>query len=150
MKTHPVSRRSFLRDAGIVAAAILTPPGSPLFSVWGKPVPFEPISIDLSKSENSALNTIGGARKIPNPRDKKRPIIVTRVSENDVAAFSSKCTHFGCEVALPAKAAIACPCHGATFDLKGKVTGGPARKDLQPFVATLTGSLITITDSGQP
>jgi Rieske Fe-S protein len=57
-------------------------------------------------------------------------VLLTRVSETDVAAFSSKCTHQGCTVE-PDGAELACPCHGSTYEAAtGKVLKGPAPSPL--------------------
>jgi cytochrome b6-f complex iron-sulfur subunit len=47
-------------------------------------------------------------------------------------AFSSRCTHLGCTVRRTAEGFF-CPCHGARYDSEGRVTLGPARKDLPWF-----------------
>jgi len=41
------------------------------------------------------------------------------------AAFSAVCTHQGCPVQWVG-GGFQCPCHGATYDANGQVTGGPA------------------------
>lgn len=56
------------------------------------------------------------------------------VRERDgIHAVSLVCTHLGClikPVENDAEIGYACPCHGSTFNLTGKVLGGPAPKDL--------------------
>jgi Rieske Fe-S protein len=150
MESNNYSRREFIAQVGKSAAAIavLAPVVGSNLVAMGKSVPvaMEPITLDLTKDEYKALAKAGGALKIPNPHDAKKPIIVTRVSETTVAAFSSKCTHWGCEVPLPVNNVITCPCHSATYDVNGKVTHGPAKKDLKTFSATLNGTIITIKE----
>jgi Rieske Fe-S protein len=150
MKTSKVTRREFIVKAGqtALAAAVVAPMmGFDAKASSGKaPLPLEPITLDLAKPDYAALATIGGALKIPNPRDKGKPIIVCRTSETAVAAFSSKCTHMGCEVPVPANGVITCQCHQSQFDATGKVTKGPANKNLAAFSATLEGNVITIKE----
>jgi cytochrome b6-f complex iron-sulfur subunit len=55
-------------------------------------------------------------------------VLVIRDSEG-IYAISAVCTHLGCLV-REKKGALACPCHGAQFNLSGKVLQGPARDDL--------------------
>jgi Rieske Fe-S protein len=152
MDQNKLSRRDFIKNvgAGAMAAAIASPlVGFDVSASSGKaPLPIAPIMLDITKPENAALAKAGGALKIPNPQNKKRPIIVSRTSETEVAAFSSKCTHFGCEVGLPENNVSACPCHGSKFDATGKVIHGPAKKNLMAFSAVLEGSIITIKDMG--
>jgi Rieske Fe-S protein len=150
MDNEKVSRRKFILDAGKTAlAAALTSQmmGFEARASSGKPpLPMTPIVLDLTNQEYAELANVGKAMKIPNPHDAKKPIIVTRVSETDVAAFSSKCTHLGCEVKLPENNVIDCPCHHSKFNLSGKVIRGPAGKDLPAFSATLQGTTVTIKD----
>lgn len=54
-------------------------------------------------------------------------------------ALSSICTHRGCKVMPQDDQTYACKCHGSTFDKDGKVTKGPASKDL-PRLAVATDS----------
>jgi Rieske Fe-S protein len=150
MQNRIISRRAFLQTAGKDALTVaLAAPfiGSNLMaSSKSVPVPMESITLDVTKPEYAVLGQTGGALKIPNPQDKKKPIIVSRTSDTTVAAFSSKCTHWGCEVPLPANNTIECHCHGSVFDASGKVIKGPAHKNLYQFSATLAGSIITIKD----
>lgn len=141
-----ISRRKFCvgLGQGAIAAALVAPLAG--ITAEAKTAPMEPITLDLTGPDYEALSKVGGAIKIPNPYDKKKPIIVSRISETEVAAFSSKCTHFGCEVALPDNGVITCPCHKSQFDAKGKVTHGPAKKDLPSFVAVLSEKAIVIKD----
>jgi Rieske Fe-S protein len=45
-------------------------------------------------------------------------------------ALASTCTHKGCKVRLAPDQSFYCKCHGSTFDREGKVTKGPATRDL--------------------
>jgi Rieske Fe-S protein len=150
MHDRKISRRTFLRTAGKDALTVaLAAPfiGSSLMaSSKSVPVPMEPIILDVTKPEYEMLGKAGGALKIPNPHDKKKPIIINRTSDTTVAAFSSKCNHWGCEVPIPIDNVIKCECHGSVFDGSGKVIKGPAHKNLPQFTATLEGSIITIKD----
>ena len=153
MDGNPLDRREFISKAGqyaILAGLILPITRSAATAIAGaKPAPLEPISLDLEKPEYHALKQVGGAMKIPDPSDKKKPIIVIRSSETQVTAFSSKCTHWGCEVPLPVDGSILCPCHGSIFDANGKVTHGPAKKDLFAYSANLDKTIITIQENSR-
>jgi Rieske Fe-S protein len=149
MDTKNYTRREFLSTSSAYGAAAVvmgSAAGSKILAMSkSAPVPMKAIIIDISRSEYSSLAKAGQALKIPNPHDK-RPIIVNRVSETEVAAFSSKCTHWGCEVELPVNGIITCNCHHSEFTDSGKVIKGPAKKDLSRFSASLSGSIITITE----
>jgi len=47
-----------------------------------------------------------------------------------VIAFSSYCTHRKCKLSAERDLSFYCKCHGSTFDPNGKVTEGPATRDL--------------------
>ena len=47
-------------------------------------------------------------------------------TQDQLFAFSAKCTHEGCTVTFqPAQSIIWCPCHDGRFDLTGRVVSGP-------------------------
>jgi len=62
----------------------------------------------------------------------------------ELHAMSSVCTHRKCDVSLQKDATFYCECHGSTFDVEGKVTKGPARRDLPrlPIVIDANGHVI--------
>jgi Rieske Fe-S protein len=48
-------------------------------------------------------------------------------------ALSAICTHRRCKLDAEPDQTFYCPCHGSTFDVDGKVTEGPARRDLPAY-----------------
>jgi len=48
-------------------------------------------------------------------------------------ALSAICTHRKCKLDAEADKTFYCPCHGSTFDADGKVTQGPARRNLPAY-----------------
>ena len=54
-----------------------------------------------------------------------------------VMAFSAFCTHRKCKLTAERDLSFYCKCHGSTFDPNGKVTEGPATRDL-PVLPTST------------
>jgi Rieske Fe-S protein len=65
----------------------------------------------------------------PTDRD---PAILLRVSDQEVVAFSQKCTHLGCVVFYEAgEDRWHCPCHEGNFDtVTGDVLSGPPPRPL--------------------
>ena len=149
MDYEHISRREFVADTGkkILTAALLAPMAGFGVHAMSQSIPalLNPIVLDLNKPEYRALAAVGGAVKVPHPMAPNKPIMVTRIDEATVAAFSVICPHLGCKVGLPQNGIITCPCHGSTFDMTGKVTKGPAKTDLYRFDAVLDGSIVTIT-----
>ena len=148
MDTNDFSRREFLSTAakGALLAGVVAPLCGSGLMAKGKSLPIQSITLDLTRPEYQLLTRVGGALKIAYPGDKSTAIIVSRVSETAVVAFSSKCPHLGCEVSLPENNLIKCACHASTFDGNGHVTHGPAKDDLRRFSASLTGAVLTIAE----
>jgi Rieske Fe-S protein len=55
-------------------------------------------------------------------------------------ALSSICTHRKCKLTAEPDHSFYCECHGSTFNPDGKVTEGPARRDL-PILTTFTNDI---------
>ena len=103
----------------------------------------EDVTIDVT--EYDALNMNGGLAKVPpSESGHEFAIWVFRQGEEDYLAFSGECTHQSCKVGEPDDNGFSCPCHGSTFDRKGRVTQGPAGKDLPRFDTRLDGDKLTI------
>ncbi|MES2375966.1 MAG: FAD-dependent oxidoreductase [Bacteroidota bacterium] len=61
-------------------------------------------------------------------------IAAYRDDEGTIHALSPVCTHAGCIVNWNGEEkSWDCPCHGARYDIKGRVLTGPATKNLQPI-----------------
>jgi Rieske Fe-S protein len=52
-----------------------------------------------------------------------------------LCACSAICTHRKCKLTAEADHSFYCKCHGSTFDPDGKVTTGPAKRNLPMFPA---------------
>jgi Rieske Fe-S protein len=57
--------------------------------------------------------------------------------EGHLYACTAICTHRGGTLKTPDGLTFKCPRHGATFDINGDVTGGPAQFPLNRFAITL-------------
>jgi Rieske Fe-S protein len=59
-------------------------------------------------------------------------------------ALSAYCTHRKCKLRAESDHSFYCNCHGSTFDPNGKVTEGPAKRDLAalPTTASPKGHLL--------
>ncbi len=87
--------------------------------------------IKISKADNAQLLTKGGLLMV-RAQDLPIQIAVRNIGEQGVTAFSTVCTHAGCEV-RPMPDGFECPCHGSAFELDGEVAEGPASDPLQRF-----------------
>ena len=58
-------------------------------------------------------------------------VLVVR-KDGQLHGLQATCTHLGCTVAWDSSSGeIECPCHGARYDLDGRVLKGPARDPLE-------------------
>jgi len=66
------------------------------------------------------------------------PVIVVRVSDGDIRAFSATCTHLACIVEFRRREQdIFCNCHGGEYDLRGRNVAGPPPRPLTAFKVDL-------------
>ena len=74
---------------------------------------------------------IGPAAGYPQGTTSLLPQIPAALRHNSKGyiAMSMKCSHLGCTVDKPGETFV-CPCHGSRFDENGKLTRGPATRDL--------------------
>lgn len=133
-----VSRRAALTigsaAASTVVLAACAPSGAAPAPTSGSELPAEPTEVgtlaDLPVGSTASAE-VGDT-----------PILLSRLSESEVKAFSAICTHQGCAVAGD----FECPCHGSVFDTtSGKPTQGPAVDPLPEFTVTLDGDTILVS-----
>jgi len=63
-------------------------------------------------------------------------VIILQAPDQQLFAFSAKCTHEGCTVTYqPAQSVLWCPCHDGRFDLSGRVVSGPPPQPLLKYDA---------------
>ena len=68
-------------------------------------------------------------------------VVVTQPTAGEFRAFSSTCTHMGCQVSGFADDRITCPCHSSSFSISdGSPRGGPARAPLKEVAVEVDGS----------
>ena len=97
---------------------------------------------ELAKAGGSVTMAVAG---YSDPNCSQNTIIVGRAPDETYVAFSASCTHLCCTVQFTGKG-FACPCHGSTYDLSGRVTGGPAPRSLTslPVCADACGVYVTV------
>jgi Rieske Fe-S protein len=76
---------------------------------------------------------------------KDEKIVITQPAAGEFKAFSSVCTHQGCDVDKIADGTIDCPCHGSKFKITdGSVANGPATKPLEEKAIKVDGDSIAL------
>ncbi|MEU6353913.1 Rieske (2Fe-2S) protein [Streptomyces sp. NPDC047072] len=76
---------------------------------------------------------------------KDEKVVVTQPKEGEFKAYSSTCTHQGCQVSSVSGGTINCPCHGSKFKIAdGSVANPPANKPLPEQQITVKGDSIEL------
>jgi Rieske Fe-S protein len=94
-------------------------------------------TLEFPFSEYPQLKNVGGsawnsAPGYSDPSCHRDMIVVAHPSAGTYVAFSASCPHQCCPVSFNmTRTEFVCPCHGSTFDIRGRVTGGPAPNGLQ-------------------
>lgn len=133
VRANPQERRSFLR---LVTGAIIALVTLPASLARAK-------KVGLSISKIAELQKVGGSRILT---VKETKLLVVRDSDSTVKALNPMCTHKSCEVQYrPSSNDLGCKCHKSAFKLDGSVMGGPAKKPLQTYEASLNGEQIVIS-----
>lgn len=143
MKNNDFSRRDFLLNgAKTIALGALALSSFDILKLVAatKDSEFEEGTVEkvINLSDYPSLSGTGGYAMITNT------VIVIRKSSSKFIALSTICTHKKCDVDYDGSS-FECPCHGSTFDGSGKVTGGPATKNLKSYKVTLDSSDNTLT-----
>lgn len=139
-----VNRRRFVQlgaaCAGAAGAGLLN--GCAKVGVVQAEVDYDTNAIPLDKSEFAEL---AGSRNaiFVEVFDLDAPIILMKNSESEFVALSAKCTHQAC-IVRPEKTQIACSCHGSRYSRTGKVTNGPATRELAQYVVKVDDEKIRI------
>jgi Rieske Fe-S protein len=71
------------------------------------------------------------------------PICIYRFGEHEYSALCMRCTHQGTELQVSGDR-LQCPAHGSEFTSRGKVSNGPADKDLRSFPVSVLNNQIFI------
>lgn len=98
----------------------------------------DPITIDLSTSDFSDLNTVGGYVYY----DK---YIIIRSGESEYHVLAKLCTHKGAWLDYVASSnSLVCNEHGAMFSIAGVVLNGPATRNLAAYNISVSDNIMTI------
>ena len=104
--------------------------------------------VPIELTDTPELAAVGGTYHLEY-EDLQRDILVVHVSPNKFIGVDIKCTHRACDISYQSdEKKFYCPCHGAEFDLYGRVTKGPGEKPLNYYHAELKGSEVMVTVYG--
>ena len=123
-------------DTGEDSAPGMAAEGGPLEAGCASSCSTGPIGAELTFDAYPSLDQVGGSTlfQLPgysDPACGSDVIIVLQPTAGEFLAFSASCTHACCAVTYqPSESRFYCGCHGSAYDLKGKVTAGPATRAL--------------------
>lgn len=153
MTESTVSRRTVIAGAGTVAVAAglaACSASSDTSSTQTAAASSQTPTTQTSMQPASAATIVARVADVPvgtsyqftNPVDGI-PGYVLQPAAGTFVAYSAVCTHQGC-IVNPDGTGFQCPCHGATYDSSGAVTGGPAPSPLATIAVKVEGDNIVL------
>jgi cytochrome b6-f complex iron-sulfur subunit len=142
---NTISRRTFLGSSALVVLPTLCGGcASERASVIDLPAVVNN-TIVLSLDEFPDLVAVGGS-VLGKASGHASPIVIAHVEDGRFAVLDATCTHMQCTVTYNAlNLTLDCPCHESTYELDGRVIGGPAPRPLRTFATSFDGTNLTIT-----
>jgi nitrite reductase/ring-hydroxylating ferredoxin subunit len=144
----PISRRTVIMNTGLAAAAIA---GLSSCTVYGSAPVTEPTPAGSGEASGGTGGSQGLTVKtadIPVGSGKVFPdaqTVITQPRAKEFKAFSSICTHQGCQVDA-VTTTINCPCHGSKYSITdGSVVNPPAPKPLPEKTIKVEGNSLVVT-----
>jgi Rieske Fe-S protein len=122
-----LSRRAFLGQSALAAAALLAACGDGQIGGGGTTGPIQSVTVTAS--------AFPGLATVDTLVDINAQIAAKRTGPATFVAFSRACTHEGTRIDL-VQTGFFCPSHGSQFDNNGHVTAGPATRDLDKLPTT--------------
>lgn len=139
--SESLDRRTVLRHAAVVGtgAAALSLVGCSSTSTSTTATPAAGASTPAGKTTVKKADVpVGGGKIISG-------LVVTQPTAGSFKAFTSVCTHQGCQVSAVQNNRIICACHDSLFDASsGAPVGGPAKTALAAKTVTDAGDSVTI------
>ena len=158
---------------GLVSPIVLTPssaqakPAAQLLVDAGAEADFKPLRpADIQMAKPILAFPFDTATEKPKNESRLNKIVVIRLPEekmtpetrarsvSGVVAYSSICTHQGCDVKtwMSKESVLACYCHASKFDLfdGAKVVAGPASSALRAIPLALDGEFLSIAATLPP
>ena len=104
------------------------------------------ISFNLDEQPYSDLKVVGNSIVTSGNKIDNVGLLLYRKSENEILAFTRRCTHAGYEIgAFSGGVSVCSSGHGGRFDTNGKAVSRPATGSLRQYQAVLSGSTLTIS-----
>ena len=104
-------------------------------------------SIDISQAPHQNLESIGGTSVLGSNSIDSLGLLLIRSSDDNIKAFSRRCTHSSYSVdAFNSQGLAICSSgHGGSFNTSGSVAAGPPSARLTSYSTSLNESILTIS-----
>jgi nitrite reductase/ring-hydroxylating ferredoxin subunit len=134
-KNKNMTRKEFLGKIGIGAAFVLT--ASCLGSCTKDGKNGVDFILDLTASENAALQNVGGYIV-------KNQVVVAKAADGNYYAATQICSHEGEIKVTFSNNEYYCTAHGARFDLNGNGLNNNGEKGISVYNTTLSGTQLRV------
>jgi nitrite reductase/ring-hydroxylating ferredoxin subunit len=134
-KNKNMTRKEFLGKIGIGAAFVLT--ASCLGSCTKDGKNGVDFILDLTASENAALQNVGGYIV-------KNQVVVAKAADGNYYAATQICSHEGEIKVIFRENQYYCTAHGAKFDLSGNGANSTGAKGISVYNTTLSGTQLRV------
>lgn len=142
-----MQRRTFFSTSGKIAVNAVIAPLliELLYGCTSIPEIRSTIHDGVVSIPTSAFNQDEGGHSVIIVRVSSLSHAIAVVKENGApyTAYYTMCTHKHCSLDTDPDG-FTCPCHGSTFDLKGRVTQGPAKTSLTGLPVTEANGILTV------
>ena len=135
------NRRTIIKSASVAGTVAVVGSSVALTSACG--------SEENTESAESGAGASVSAEDVPvgSGTVVDETYVVTQPKEGEFYAFSSVCTHQGCQVRTVTEDKITCPCHSSQFSTtSGEVLTGPATEPLPGYSVTESDGELTISE----
>lgn len=135
------NRRTIIKSAGMAGSVAVVGSSAALTSACSSGEPSESTASGGAEASVPTSDVAVGSGTVVD-----ETYVVTQPKEGEFFAFSSVCTHQGCQVRTVTEEEIVCPCHSSKFSTTtGEVLDGPATEPLPEFSVAESGGELTIS-----
>ncbi|MCD1286829.1 MULTISPECIES: Rieske (2Fe-2S) protein [unclassified Brevibacterium] len=146
--SEPRTRRAVIRSAGVAGTVAVIGSSAALTSACGSDGGGGESGENGGGAPAADASVPSGDVPVGSGTVIDETYVVTQPQEGEFHAFSSVCTHQGCQVRTVTEDKITCPCHSSQFSTTtGEVLAGPATDPLAEYSVSEADGTLTISGS---
>ena len=146
--SEPRTRRAVIRSAGVAGTVAVIGSSAALTSACGSDGGGGESGENGGGAPAADASVPSGDVPVGSGTVIDETYVVTQPQEGEFHAFSSVCTHQGCQVRTVTEDKITCPCHSSQFSTTtGEVLAGPATDPLPEYSVSEADGTLTISGS---